>query len=126
MDLSKDDKAKDESQSTRSSAASELIESGWVSLVWLALGVLAAFGFLFNIAQESTSDDLIVEVVNLCLLAYTNFLAYPWLLFVGVGSLKRFGLVSRELRQATLFLFFVAPFAVIAVQLVVRILQRLW
>ena len=101
-------------------------ESDWTGLLLVVLSGIAIFGFLYNIYREPVDEEFLVQVINMALLAYTNFLAYPLLLFVVFGSTKRFPLVSVETRSYILWLFFASPFAVVAFQLIGRILERLW
>lgn len=116
----------DEQEISEGSTPDGQENSDWVALVWVALIGLAGFGFFYNIWQEPASEYFIIQLINVAALGYTNFLAYPLLLFALIGSLKRFELVSRDSRSKTLLVFFLSPFAYVAFQLVFRILERLW
>lgn len=105
---------------------SEPKESDWIAITQFALSGIAVFGFLYNIYREPDSEVFLVHVINTALLAYTNFLAYPLLLFVAIGSSKKFNIVSAAKRSETFIIFLISPFAVVACELIFRILERLW
>jgi hypothetical protein len=109
-----------------SSADSNHSPKEWVELVWAGLFVLGSFGFFYNVFQSRTSENLSVHVIDTALLAYTNFLAYPLLIFATITGSSRFKLLDPDLRSFSWTIFLVAPFVLVILQLVWRIFERLW
>jgi hypothetical protein len=101
-------------------------ENGWLYWIWLLLAAIAYFGLLFNLNQLESSDLFIAHLVDVMALSYSNLLAYPFLFFTYWFSREKRNRLEKEMSQLAWWAFWLTPFAVVAFQLALRILERLW
>ena len=104
----------------------EARENGWLHWLWLLLAALAYFGLLFNLNRLQTSDLFLPHLVDVMALSYSNLLAYPILIFSYWCSREKRRYLEKEMFQIAWWGFWLAPFVVVAFQLALRILERLW
>lgn len=104
----------------------EARENGWFHLLWLLLAAVAYFGLLFNLNQLETSDLFLPHLVDVMALSYSNLLAYPILVFSFWSIREKRKYLEKEMFQIAWWGFWLAPFVVVAFQLALRILERLW
>jgi hypothetical protein len=101
-------------------------ENGWLHLLWWLLAALAYFGLLFNLNRLQVSDLFLAYLADVMALSYSNLLAYPILIFSYWCSREKRGYLEKEMFQIAWWGFWLAPFVVVAFELALRILERLW
>ena len=93
-------------------------------LMFWILFLFAVFGFLYNVSKVPTTTTFSVFFFDVLAVAYTNLLAFPFLIFITIAKYR--GVSAFTEKRDYWASFFVAPFGYIGGMFIFRLLERLW